>query len=119
MLGLFAVLIHSAKLNSNIIGIDTESMIHQGTNFYDGWLNTGRQGLVLLKFLLGNSLFQPYFAGMLTVLLFAAAVGAFCLVWDKAGGWSGGAGKSLWMWGLAGFLWISHPVMTEQFYFSL
>lgn len=119
LLGLFVFLIHGAKLNSDIVGIDTEDLIHLQNGFYGGWLNSGRQGLIFLKYLFGNSGFNPYFTAVMTLLLFAAAVGAFCLLWDKAAGSSDGDKGLLWKWGLAGILWISHPIMTEQFYFSL
>lgn len=116
MVGLFAFIIHGAKLSSNIIGIDTEDLIQYQDEFYGGWLNTGRQGLVLLKILLGNLSFNPYLTGILTILCFAAAVSAFLLLWDSVGR---DRKTSLWAWIACGLLWISHPIMTEQFYFSL
>ena len=45
---LLMFLLHGAKLNAGVVGIDTEALIFGGESFYDGWLNTGRQGLVLL-----------------------------------------------------------------------
>ena len=62
-MGLFVFLLHSAKINSVVIGIDTEDLIHSEQNLYGGWLGTGRQGLVFLKYFLGNSHFNPYFSG--------------------------------------------------------
>lgn len=112
--GLFVFLLHGVKLNSGIIGIDTEDLIHLGEDFYGGWLHTGRHGLVFLKHLFGNAEYNPYFTGMMTLLLFTVAIAAFLLLWDRTGGRTG-----LWGWGLAGLLWISHPAMVEQFYFSL
>ena len=52
IMGLFVFLLHGAKLNSDIIGIDTEDLIHLQEGFYDGWLQSGRYGLVGLKYLL-------------------------------------------------------------------
>ena len=49
-MGLFVFLLHSAKINSVVIGIDTEDLIHSEQNLYGGWLGTGRQGLVFLKY---------------------------------------------------------------------
>lgn len=114
LVGLFVFLLHGAKLNSDIIGIDTEDLIFWGKDFYGGWLNTGRHGLVFLKHLFGNAEFNPYFTGIMTLLLFTAAVSALLALWD----WTGGR-KSLWGWCFAGLLLISHPAMVEQFYFSL
>ena len=114
-LGLFGFLFHGAKLNSPVIGIDTEDIIKLQGDFYGGWLTTGRQGLVLLKGLLGMLDFNPYFAGLLTLVFLSAAAFAFFWLWDKTAGGPG----SFAGWFLGGLLWISHPIMTEQFYFSL
>lgn len=116
LMGLFVFLIHGAKLNSEIIGIDTEDLIQYQGDFYDGWLNTGRQGLVLLKQMMGNLSFNPYFSGLLTVLCFAVAVSAFFMLWDAVGG---KRRHSAAAWIAGGLLLISHPVITEQFYFTL
>lgn len=115
LIGLFVFLLHGAKLNSGIIGIDTEDLIHLKDGFYGGWLHTGRQGLVLLKYIFGNALFNPFYSGGMTLLLCVVAVASFLLLWDRAGGGK----RSLLAWGLGGLLWISHPAMVEQFYFSL
>lgn len=115
LMGLFVFLIHGAKLNSNILGIDTEDLIQYQDEFYGGWLDTGRHGLVFLKQLMSNLSYNPYFSGLLTLLCFVAAVSAFLLLWD-------GVSKSkcsMAAWIACGLLWISHPIMTEQFYFTL
>lgn len=112
-------LLHSAKLNSNVIGIDTEDLIHLGRDFYGGWLATGRQGLVFLKFALGNSYFNPFFSGAMTLVMFALAVFLFFLLWDHVNGGSGERKYGLTAWVLGSILWISHPILAEQFYFSL
>ncbi len=127
-MGALVFLFHGAKLNSGVIGVDTEDLIHLQEDFYGGWMQTGRQGLVLMKYLLGNQQFHPYFAGAMTILFFAAAVCAFFWLWERMNG-SIRLGKakrgsresrtSLWACGLGGLLWISHPIMAEQFYFSL
>lgn len=115
--GIFAFLIHGAKLNSNIVGIDTEDLIHLGPEFYDGWLNTGRQGLVFLKYITGFAVYNPYFAGLLTIVGLAVAVTVFMMLWDDAAGVAGKVSG----WTAVGciFLWIAHPVLVEQFYFTL
>lgn len=112
--GLLVFLIHGAKLNSGMIGIDTEDLIHLQESFYDGWLNTGRQGLVLLKYLTGSAEFNPYFAGMMTLVFLTLAVSAFLLLWNHV---SGAGSMAAWV-GCA-LLWIAHPVLVEQFYFAL
>ena len=119
--GLWAVLcvlmVHGAKLFSNNIGIDTEDLIHLGSPFYDGWLNTGRQGLVLLKYLTGSVEYNPYFAQMMTLVMLAVSVLAFVMLWDKVAGATGSVNK--WVAYGCMFLWISHPVLVEQYYFTL
>lgn len=115
--GIFVFLVHGAKLNSNSIGIDTEDLIHLGKPFYDGWINTGRQGLVLLKYLTGSVEYNPYFAGLMTLVMLTAAVTAFVVLWDGVKGLTGSVNN----WAGIGcmFLWIAHPVLVEQFYFTL
>lgn len=119
LMGLFVFLLHGAKLNSNIIGIDTEDLIHLEEKFYGGWLGTGRQGLVFLKYVLGNSSMNPYFSGILTLLFFTLAVTVFFIFWDWILGKGLKPSYSLLAAGMGGILWISQPVMAEQFYFSL
>lgn len=113
VIGIFSFLIHGAKLHSGIIGIDTEDMIHLQKDFYTGWAETGRYGLVFLKQLFHILQFQPYFAGLMTVLFLAIGVFSFVWLWSEIGG------RKHWSLLAGAFLWISHPIITEQFYFSL
>lgn len=117
LLGAFVFLIHGAKLHSGIIGIDTEDIIHIQGDFYGGWLNTGRQGLYALKGLMDSLAFKPYMAGLMTIVLFAVAVNAFFLLWDKALAQQKNGKVLPWMAG--GLFIIAHPILTEQFYFTL
>lgn len=122
LMGLFVFLIHGAKLHSGIIGIDTEDIIHLQEDFYGGWLNTGRQGLYLLKWLMNSLRFQPYMAGLCTLLFLTAAVSALFLLWDKMLWQDKAPGQSkagIWAWVAGGLFLIAHPVLTEQFYFTL
>ena len=112
---LLMFLLHWPKFNASIIGIDTESIIWDEKGLYKGWLITGRQGLVMLKYLFGNVSFNPWYSAMLTMLTFPLAVIVFFLLWDKVGGRQ----NSIVVWLVGGLLWISHPVITEQLYFSL
>ena len=125
-LGVFVVMVHGSKLSSGIIGIDTEDIIRLQGDFYTGWQQSGRQGLVLLKRLLGTFDFNPYFAGGMTLVLLWAAVLAFLSLWEsvwkEASQRQGAAQRqesAAWGKVVGGFLWISHPVLTEQLYFSL
>lgn len=118
-ISVFVFLLHGAKLNSNIVGIDTEDLIHLGRDFYGGWLTTGRQGLVFLKYILGNLYFNPYFAGATTLVMLILAVSSFFLLWDYVSGRGGDAKYGVASWVLGGLLWVSHPILVEQLYFSL
>jgi hypothetical protein len=112
--GIFVFLIHGSKLNSRIVGVDTEDLIHLQRDFYGGWLSTGRQGLVLLKWLTGSMEFNPYFAGLMTLIFLTAAAAAFFILWNRVSGI-----ESIAAWAGCALLWIAHPVLVEQFYFSL
>lgn len=119
VIGLFVFLIHGAKLNNDIIGIDTEDLIYLGDGFYGGWLQSGRYGLVALKYLLGNAQFNPYFTGAMTLILLAVAVSVFFMLFDRITDTKTSGTVKILSWALGGFLWISHPVLVEQLYFSL
>ena len=115
VLVLLMFLLHGSKLNVSMIGIDTESLIWDERGLYQGWLNTGRQGLVLLKYLFGNVSFNPWFSAVMTLLIFPLAVLGFFSLWNKVRGQH----SSILVCFVGGLLWISHPVVTEQLYFSL
>lgn len=137
LISAFIFLIHFSKIGSAVIGIDTENLIKEQRKFYRGWLDIGRYGLVFLKGLFGGyDQFNPYFAGLMTVAFLAAAVLLFLYLWDKASGKaicaafeSNDNGKGLHdreynirgilCWAAGAVLWTSHPVITEQLYFSL
>lgn len=128
LMGIFAFLIHGAKLNSEIIGIDTEDLIHLQGDFYGGWQNTGRQGLIALKWLTDSLTFRPYLAGTFTLVLFGLSASAFFLLWDKViekkiyrhNETEEQRGIRKWLpWVAGGLFLMSHPVITEQFYFTL
>ncbi len=117
LLWAFVFLIHGEKLHSETIGIDTEDLIHIQGDFYGGWLNTGRQGLVALKWLTASLKYRPYVAGLFTLVLFGLAVSAFFVLWDKQ---CGKKREQTWLsWITGSLLVIAHPVITEQFYFTL
>lgn len=117
LLGAFVFLIHGAKLHSGMIGIDTEDIIHIQGDFYGGWLNTGRQGLYALKWLMDSLAFNPYMAGLITLIFFAASVSAFFLLWDRA--LAQERHSKVLPWVVGSLFVIAHPIITEQFYFTL
>lgn len=117
-------LIHGGKLYTETMGIDTEDLIHLGNDFYGGWLHTGRQGLVALKWMTGSLIFRPYLSGIVTLLLLGLCVSGFFLLWGSF--WENDVSDSLntttssvFLWLLGGWLILSQPVLTEQLYFSI
>lgn len=123
-------LIHFSKISSNVIGIDTENLIKEQRKFYRGWLDIGRYGLVFLKGLFGGyDQFNPYFAGLMTIVFLIAAVLMFLYLWEKTSGSAFAANgahdtgmhdiRCTICWAAGAILWASHPVITEQLYFSL
>lgn len=118
----FVCIIHFSKICSAVIGIDTENLIKEQSEFYRGWLDLGRYGLVFIKFILGGyDKFNPYFAGIMTVVFLSAAIMAFLYLWDKVSGntFKADGFKNSICWIVAALVWASHPVITEQMYFSL
>lgn len=114
-IGLLIFFIHGAKLFNGSIGIDTEDIIHLQNEFYGGWLDTGRQGLVFLKAILGLVDYNPYFANLVTLIGLALAVISWFALFD----YTLHKKSSPFVWIVAGALWISHPILIEQLYFSL
>jgi len=119
LLFFFVFLVHSAKLNSSMIGIDTEDLINLGTDFYQGWLHTGRFGLVALKYLFGNIQFNPYFSGTMTLIFLVTAFAFSFILFDSVYDVQEKHRVEVLPWFLGGALWVSHPILVEQFYFSL
>ncbi len=107
--------VHGAKLFNGSIGIDTEDIIHLQDKFYGGWLDTGRQGLVFIKVVLDLLDYNPYFAGLLTLIGLAIAVASWMTLFD----YTLQKKSPVWVWIVVGALWISHPILVEQLYFSL
>lgn len=116
---LLAFLVHGSKLFSNIISIDTEDVIRLQQGFYDGWLQTGRQGLVLLKRLTGSYLYNPYFAGAMTLFFLVSTCLGFAYLFQQVLGLAAKDRKYIWAFTAFSCILVSHPILTEQFYFSL
>lgn len=114
VLGVMTGLIHGDKLFSTNSGIDTEKIIYAGEDLYESWLGIGRQGLVLLKWMLGQLNFNPYFAGILTLVFLLSAVAAFGFVFEAVSGRQSRGALFLF-----GGVLIAHPILTEQMYFTL
>lgn len=122
LLGLSVCLVHGDKLFSTNNGIDTEKIIFEGREIYDSWMGIGRQGLVFLKWMLGQQNYNPYFAGLLTLLFLTATVVVFTFLFEAVRGERGGETEKTGQRYLNfafGILLITHPVLTEQLYFSL
>lgn len=122
LLGFSVCLIHGDKLFSTNNGIDTEKIIFEGREIYESWIGIGRQGLVFLKWMLGQQNYNPYFAGLLALLFLTAAIVIFTFLFETVRGERGGeTGKTgqRYLNFAFGILLITHPILTEQLYFSL
>lgn len=128
LISVLIILIHFSKISSNVIGIDTENLIKEQRKFYRGWLDIGRYGLVFLKGMFGGyDQFNPYFAGLMTIVFLIAAVLMFLYLWEKTSGNAFNGTHDIGIrdirctvcWTAGAILWASHPVITEQLYFSL
>ena len=114
-----ALLLHLPALHSTLPGIDTEGVIAGPEGMYQSWLSIGRQGLVFTKYLLGNRSFNPFLAsGLSLILLVTACAAAVWLGEELTGRTEGFRGESLLAF-LFGMAVLSHPIVTEQLYFSL
>lgn len=108
---LLALIPFAARLFRYSISIDTEEMINAPQKMLTSWLYHERVGLVISKYLFGQTSFHYTVELVGTVLFLAAA----CLVWNRAvhraaeGGWD-------WLFPL---LFLTHPVVTEQLHFIL
>lgn len=96
------------------VGIDTEILLALQEPFYDSWLSIGRFGLVLLKHLTRTTLFNPYMAGALTLLMLMAA----CILWTYLFATISGKDDGAAAFVFSALLVVS-PILTEQFYFKL
>lgn len=113
-------ILHGTKLLTGGIGIDTELVISNPGYEYPHWRDLGRWGLLLLKAVSGNLCYNPIFAAVATILVMCAAAIAFLALWDSA--WGDSVTSPSYqdaIWTVAAVLWLSHPMLTEQLYFSL
>lgn len=108
------LLCHGSMLLSTSMGIDTEDIIQLQSDFYGGWLITGRQGLVFLKLLTDTYAFNPYFAGICTLLFMTLS----CILWTYLFTLISGKKNTAGIY-IFSFIIASSTVLTEQFYFKL
>lgn len=111
---LLALFSHGTMLLGRSIGIDTEDIITLQDAFYGEWVSMGRQGLVLLKLLLGTRVFNPAFTGVMTLIFLAGA----CSLWNYL--FYRITGKKNWTASFVfSVLLTVSPLLTEQLYFKL
>lgn len=122
LMGAVVFLMHGERVHSLGIGIDTEAIIYSGQEQYEGWLSIGRQGLVLLKYVLGTAWYNPYFVGILTCLLLGMACIGFLFLFEyvlTGQGCKADRTVHRWLGAAFGLIVVAHPVLTEQLYFTL
>ena len=113
---LFAFVIFGQRLLYHDIGIDSETMFTDPEAYMRVWCSTGRFGLVLTKKLLGFAHAVPFAANFIAVMLLWAAVTLFGFLVYK---WSCGRVDSRLFYPVFSAVFLSAPILTEQFYFTL
>lgn len=111
---IFNLFCHGSMLLSNSIGIDTEAIISEELAFYEGWLYTGRPGLVFLKYIFDSLCFNPYLTGIGTICF----VTLNCILWTYL--FCAITGREN-LHGIMSFslLFSAHSILTEYLYFKL
>ena len=108
------VILHGKMLLSMGIGVDTELLIGMEDGFYTASMNTGRQWYGYLAKLLNEGQYNPYFNGVLSLMLFVLAVilwtYLFYIITEKEN-----------VSGILGFglMFSGAAIMTEQCYFRM
>ena len=110
----FNVLCHGSMLLGSSVGIDTEALIFDKEGLYEGWLNTGRAGLVLLKLVMGVDTFHPYLAGIGTLFFVTLSCVLWTYLFYRVTGRESKCGIIIFSCILS-----SHTILTEQMYFKL
>lgn len=118
LLSAFIFLLHGSKLYSASFGIDTEKILSSPEDLYASWYGIGRYGLTVLKMLGAQMNFNPFLAGIMTLLFLDFAMIAFGFLFTYVHGSTGPRADavSLFVFGAAV---TAHPIITEQLYFSL
>ncbi len=115
-----ALLPFLCRLFMTSISIDTEQMINTPERILTSWLYHERPGLVVTKYLFGQTTFH-YGVAVIGAVVFLVAA---CLLW----GWfmehpTGQKGERSGCWTMVAalfpLLFLTHPVMTEQLHFLL
>lgn len=109
------IVTHASMLFGGRCGIDTEAMYYYGRDFYQGWLNSGRYGLLLTKIVTFGMNFNPYVCGVLTIIFLLLA----CVLWTYlyrcvCVGRNSTLGNIVFS-----LIIIVHTIITEQIYFII
>ncbi len=99
---------------SQNVGVDTEVIMINEPELIRSWNAIGRQGLGLTKILFNLEHYNPYFAGLLFLAVFAllgVLVAFLC--------WTASGRNDKYPYGLFMVLFSTCPVWTYQFYFAM
>ena len=110
-----ALLPFLSRLIWRSISIDTEQMICTPQRILTSWLYHERPGLVVSKYLFGQTVFHYDVEIIGTAVLLAAACAAWAGFVRRTGGKETGALFAV----LFPVLFLTHPVLTEQLHFLL
>lgn len=111
---IFTVLCRGTMFLSDSLGIDTEVMLALKDVFYDSWYGIGRFGLVLIKKITDTMTYNPYFTGIVVLVLLPI----ICMLWTNFFGYitkiQNRTGAFLYS-----LVLIASTILTEQLYFKL
>lgn len=108
------LLVYGAWLFNNNPRIDTEPVINYPNIVYNGWLNGGRQGLVLTEYVFGLRWFNPYISTSIGYLVICVAGVLLGYVF-----WRCSRDVFSGVYASFGLLFFCSPVFVEQFYFDI
>ncbi|MBO5353627.1 MAG: glucosyltransferase domain-containing protein [Lachnospiraceae bacterium] len=112
VIGGFICLCYWELLMNFSTGIDMEDIINLQGEFYNGWIYTGRPGLVVLKKIMNTYWFNPYLAGILSMMFMLLS----CVVWLYL--FFCITGKHNYIASLLfSLVLVSSPICVEQYFF--
>lgn len=112
-----AFLAYGARMLHFSFGLDTNTFMDYYTRQWNQYLSQSRFGINALKFLFGLKPFSPFYSELLTflMLILQGVAGGFLMSRGQEGeGKNAGALMAAFT-----LLFVSHPVWSEQYYFTL
>ncbi len=113
---LYALFVMGPRLFYHDVGIDTGLLFKDYGHYNSTWAGEGRFGLAFSKWLFRFTQMVPYAANVLMLAGLLVFVTVFAWLVREWGGENHG---SRWFYPVFSVLFLSAPIITEQFYFTL